>query len=51
LVYGWMLLEDFRFGNATRRKINREIRIGAELARTHPDESRRVAVSYGLISE
>ena len=48
LVYGYLLLADFRFSEISRRALNREIRIAAECVELDPAQAEMVAQSYGL---
>ena len=48
LVYGYLLLAEFRFSEISRRALNREIRIAAECVSADPEQAARVAASYGL---
>lgn len=48
LVFAYLLLEDFRFSEVTRAKLNREIKIAAQCVSADPAAAERLAASFGL---
>lgn len=48
LVYGYLLLADFRFSEISRRALNREIKVAAQCVELDPEQAEMVAQSYGL---
>jgi hypothetical protein len=48
LVFAYLLLEDFRFSEISRAKLNREIKIAAQCVADDPQAAELLAASFGL---